>query len=272
LSLEDLLDEKEYVIETLLSEIQSLKQSVRVQDHNNCNVNHEVRSSNPADDFSEVKEVINDQALLIPLLESTSQKRRAEQVGIFTGNNISMADEQTTNSENANENGSMNVNINKKRCLLVTEKVSNTSKVSHQAADSLAQPQFIEEDDDNNDTCKVGSGFEFSVSDRLARDEEVQKIIGKMQTLAEERRSMAQTIQHLKIQNRGLMELMTKFAHQHPINEEETQKPGHNLSKKTTKGKTRNTVNTMALLPVPGWIYFCLIAWTILIVALLKPG
>jgi len=272
LSLENLLDEKDYVIETLRSEIQSLKQSVGVQYHNNSNVNHEIRSSNPADDFSEFKEVVNDHGLLIPLVESTSQKRGAEQLEIFTGNNISPADKQSTNSENANENSRMNVNMNKKRCILITEKESNTSEVSDQAADALAQPEFMEEDDENNDTCIVGSGFDFSVSDRLAHDKDVQQIFGRMQTLVEERKSMAQTIQHLKIQNGALMELITKFAHQHPINEEETQKAGHKLSKKTTKGKTRSTVNTMARLPEPGWVYFFLMGWTILIVALLKPG
>jgi hypothetical protein len=74
LSLENLIDEKGYVIETLRSEVQSLKQSVEVQYHNNSNVNHEIRSSNPADDSSEFKEVVNDHALLIPLVESVKSQ------------------------------------------------------------------------------------------------------------------------------------------------------------------------------------------------------
>jgi hypothetical protein len=105
MSLELLLDEKDDVIKALQSEIQSFKQLGSVQHHNNSNVSDEIRSWRPTYDFSEVgaqriaigKGVANDK-----------KKKRVDQVEIFTG-------------DDENEYDHMNMNMNKKQCILITK-------------------------------------------------------------------------------------------------------------------------------------------------------
>lgn len=91
-----------------------------------------------------------------------------------------MADKESMNYEKANEDDSLNLNMNKKCCILITKKELNACKVPDQVAHASPQPQIMEEDDENNDNCIVGYGFHFSVCGRLVHDEEVQHIIGRM--------------------------------------------------------------------------------------------